>query len=98
MDVIVTGKRCVIYEDKFYFSGDTIDDMDDQEALRLLEGGYARLTDEDAVIAQTSSFENMTKADLKKLLQKLEVDYPSNANRSDLIALVESHTAEAPAE
>jgi hypothetical protein len=97
MDVIVTGKRCVIYEDKFYFSGDTIDDMDDQEALRLLEGGYARLA-EDGVIAKTSSYENMTKADLKTLLQKLEVDYPSNANRSDLIALVESHTAEAPAE
>ena len=98
MDVIVTGKRCVIYGDKFYFSGDTIDDMDDNEALRLLEGGYARLADEDAVIAQTSSFENMTKAELKKLLDKLEVKYPSDATKADLIALVETHTAEAPAE
>ena len=98
MDVIVTGKRCVIYEDEFYFSGDTIDDMDDKEATRLLKGGYARLADEDAVIARTSSFEDMTKAELKKLLDKLEVDYPSDARKADLIDLVEKHTAEAPAE
>ena len=98
MDVIVTGNRCVIYEDEFYFPGDTIDDMDDKEALRILEGGYARLADEDAVIARTSSFKDMTKAELKKLLDKLEVDYPSDARKADLIELVETHTAEPPAE
>lgn len=98
MDVIVIGNRCVIYEDKFYFPGNTIDDMDDKEAIRLIDGGFARLADEDGVIAKTSSFETMTKAELKKLLDNLEVEYPSNATKPDLVALVEKHTAEAPAE
>lgn len=99
MDVIVTGRRCIIYNKETFFSGQTIDDMDDREAVRLLQKGHVRkAADDDPVIAASPPLEEMTKAQLRDLLDKLAVEYPADAKKADLIALVEKHTAEPPEE
>jgi HeH/LEM domain len=98
MDVIVTGKRCVIYAGDSYFNGDVIADIKEKEAARLLKKGHVRMTVDDAVIAETPPIDDMRVAELKDLLDKLEVDYPSDALKADLVDLVKTHTAEPPEE
>jgi len=98
MDVIVTGNRCVIYEDDTYYNGDRIEDIDSKEARRLIKKGHARQADASGVIARTPPIDEMKVSELKALLDKLEVDYPSDAKKADLVELVKKHTGAPPAE
>jgi len=99
MDVIVKGRRSIDFKGKSYLQGATIRNMDEKEALRLIGKGHVeRAAGDDGVIAETKPPEKMTVPELKKLLDKLEVDYPSDALKNDLVALVEKHTSEPPAE
>jgi FluMu-like protein len=49
-------------------------------------------------IAKTGPLNKMTKADMKALLDKLEVPYDASAKLKDLLALVTKHTADPPEE
>ena len=49
-------------------------------------------------IATTSAPDKMTVPQLKELLDKLKIDYPADAKKVDLVALVEKNTAEPPKE
>ncbi|BBO73460.1 hypothetical protein DSCW_08770 [Desulfosarcina widdelii] len=99
MDVIVKGKRSIDFKGKSYLQGQTIRNMPEKEALRLIGKGHVeRAVDDDGVIAEIKPPEKMTVPELKKLLEKLEVDYPSGAVKDDLVDLVEKHTSEPPAE
>ena len=99
MDVIVTGKRCIIYEGETFTTGQVIPGIDAKEGKRLFEKGHVRMAlDDDAIIAKTPALKDMKADELKDLLDKLEVEYPSDAKKADLVELVKTHTAEPPAE
>lgn len=99
MDVIVTGKRCIIYRGDSFVTGEVIPDIDAKEGKRLLKKGHVRMAvDDDAIIAEAPPIEEMTKAELKALLDNLEVEYPSDVKKADLVELVKANTAEPPAE
>jgi hypothetical protein len=99
MDVIVKGKRSIDFKGKSYLQGATIRNMNAKEALRLIGKGHVeRAADDDGVIAETKPPEKMTVPELKDLLDKLEVEYASDAKKADLLELVEKHTSEPPTE
>ena len=100
MDVTVKGNRSVIFKQKSYLQGQTIRGMSEKEALRLIDKDHAAPAggDDDDVIARTKPPEKMTVPELKDLLDKLRVEYPSDARKDDLVDLVEKHTAPPAAE
>lgn len=52
----------------------------------------------DDSVAETPAPEEMTVAELKALLDTLDVDYTAGAKKAGLVDLVKQHTAEPPAE
>ena len=99
MDVIVNGRRSVIYKDKTYLQGQTIPGMEKREAERLIGKGHGVPAAQDGgVIAKTGPIDEMKVSELKALLDKLGVDYPADAKKVDLVELVEKSTGEPPAE
>lgn len=52
----------------------------------------------DGNITKTPPLEKMTVAELKALLDKLEVAYAANAKKDDLVSLVKENTAPPPEE
>ncbi|WP_319521662.1 HeH/LEM domain-containing protein [uncultured Desulfosarcina sp.] len=99
MDVIVKGRRSIDFKDKSYLQGQTIRDMPEKEALRLIGKGHVEpAAGDDGVIAETEPPEKMTVPELKDLLDKLEVEYASDAKKAELLELVKKHTGEPPAE
>jgi hypothetical protein len=99
MDVIVKGRRSIDFKGRSYLQGATIRNMGEKEALRLIGKGHvAPVVEDDGVIAEAPPIEEMKVSELKKLLDKLEVEYPSDAKKADLVDLVEKHTGEPPAE
>ncbi len=71
-------------------------ELSEKEAQIL--GASVKPVAEFAVIARTQPIEEMTVPKLKELLDKLTVEYPSDAKKADLIELVETHTTELPVE
>ncbi|BBO80174.1 hypothetical protein DSCO28_07400 [Desulfosarcina ovata subsp. sediminis] len=99
MDVIVTGKRCIDYNGRIFLPSDRIEEMEDKEALRLIEKGHVKPVETDAgVIAVTPPIDEMKVPELKALMDKLGIAYPADAKKPDLVALVKANTAEPPKE
>lgn len=76
-----------------YAPGEQIE-LSEKEAAAL--GASVVPAAEDGIIARTKPIEKMTVPELKDLLDRLEVAYPSDAKKEDLLELVKTHTAEPP--
>ena len=77
------------------------DDHFSEETLEAFEAEpmlVVSRAEDDGTIMQTRAPDDMTVAELKTLLERLDVDWPPNAKKADLIALVMEHTAEPPDE
>jgi HeH/LEM domain-containing protein len=97
MEVIVKYPHSVDYKKKLYLPGESLD-VPDKEAKRLLGKDRVEIPAEEEIIAKTPEPKDMTVAELKKLLDKLEVPYDAKALKPELIKLVEENTAEPPEE
>lgn len=99
MNVTVTAGHSVLYKKQTYLPGQVIA-MDEKEALRLLakKNPPVAAADSEGIIAASPPLEKMSAAKLKQLLDKLKVEYPADAKKEDLMALVLANTAAPPQE
>lgn len=95
MKMIVKYPHSVDYKGKLYLPGESID-LDEKEAKRLYDKDRVDLPLEEEIIMETPDIKDMTVAELKDLLDKLEVEYDARAKKDELVALAMKKTAEPP--
>lgn len=81
------------YPDGF-FSEEDLEILRKEPMLSIHEG----LDDSDHIIARTPALEKMDAKKLKELCDRLEIEYPADAKKPDLIELIKANTAEPPKE
>ena len=97
MEVIVKYPHSVDCKGKLYLPGELLPkDMPKKQVERLLEKNRVKKPAEEEIIAETPEPKDMTVAQLKELLDKLEVEYDARALKPALIELVMTNTAEPP--
>lgn len=99
MKATVKYPHSVDYKKKLYLPGEPLpESMPKKEVERLVKKGRVEIPAEEEIIAKTPELKDMTVPQLKKLLDKLEVEYDAKALKGDLISLIEEKTAEPPKE
>ena len=78
-----------------YPSGSSLE-VSAEEAERLIKKGVVTESADDGVIAKSEDPEKLTVPELKKLLDKLEIEYPAKATKPELLDLIKKKTAPPP--
>jgi len=95
MKVNVKYPHSVDYKKKLYLPGEPLPkDMPKKEIERLVKKGRVEVSEQEDVIAKKQDSKDMTVVALKKLLDKLEVEYDTKAKKDDLIALIKAKISE----
>jgi hypothetical protein len=95
MKTVTVEKGCVWVGKDRYLTGSSFD-INDKEAERLIRKGVVTETEDGGIIAKSEDPEKLTVAQLKDLLDKLEIEYPANAKKADILELLEKNTAPHP--
>jgi hypothetical protein len=86
------GKEPAEYPDDFF--PDAQMEVLRKEPMLVVQEGLA----DDGVLAESKAPDKMTMPELKALLDKLKVDYPANAKKTELVELVLANTDDPPQE